>query len=93
MAGAGLEVLDRGLGTRNDVGDVGVDVVFAVGPFLPCFPAFGAPPGLLLLLLLFCAFPLPFGERGSWLSHFASLPLLGTNAKRLTPPGQRCRSE
>lgn len=82
VPGAGLEVLDRGLGTRYDVSDVGIDIVVTFCPVLPGFPAFGAPPGLLLLLLLLCAFTLPLGKRGTWLSHFASLAFLEANAKR-----------
>lgn len=83
-AGAGLEVLDRGLRTGDDVRDIGIDIVVAFRPVLPEFPAFGTPPSLLLFLLLFGAFPLPLGKRGSWLSHSASLSFLGPNAKRLT---------
>ncbi len=77
----GLQVFDRGLRARDDVGNVGIDIA-AVLPVLSGFPAFGAPFGLLLLLFLFRAFPLPFGKRGSWLSHFGSLPFLDANAKR-----------
>lgn len=81
MLAQGLQVFDRGLRARDDVSNVGIDIA-AVLPVLSGFPAFGAPSGLLLLLLLFRAFSLPFGECGSWLSHFDSLPLLSANAKR-----------